>query len=168
MGQLHELMFHLGTIAPNQKKNISSTYQLYLECKRLIDSHYPQSLTIQDLTKELSVHRSYLSSVFKEFNTLSPKEYLLYVRMHRAKQLLENTQESIKVIAYSVGFSDPLHFSKAYKQYFQSDSKSYKKRILSIPTSEKGNIMKSYQAVYQILSKETDYISGEKSQKNYP
>ena len=119
MGQLHELMFHLGTIAPNQKKkNISSTHQLYLECKRLIDSHYPQSLTIQDLAKELSVHRSYLSSVFKEFNTLSPKEYLLYVRMYRAKQLLENTQESIKVIAYSVGFSDPLHFSKAYKQYF--------------------------------------------------
>ncbi len=38
--------------------------------------------------------------------------------MHRAKQLLENTQESIKVIAYSVGFSDPLNFSKAYKQYF--------------------------------------------------
>ena len=38
--------------------------------------------------------------------------------MYRAKQLLENTQESIKVIAYSVGFSDPLHFSKAYKQYF--------------------------------------------------
>ncbi|CTK88305.1 msm operon regulatory protein [Streptococcus pneumoniae] len=119
MGQLHELMFHLGTVAPNQKKkNISSTHQLYLECKRLIDSHYPQSLTIQDLAKELSVHRSYLSSVFKEFNTLSPKEYLLYVRMHRARQLLENTQESIKVIAYSVGFSDPLHFSKAYKQYF--------------------------------------------------
>lgn len=28
--------------------------------------------------------------------------------------------------------------------------------------------MKSYQAVYQILAKETDYISGEKSQKNYP
>lgn len=105
MGQLHELMFHLGTIAPNQKKkNISSTHQLYLECKRLIDSHYPQSLTIQDLAKELSVHRSYLSSVFKEFNTLSPKEYLLYIRMHRARQLLENTQESIKVIAYSVGF----------------------------------------------------------------
>lgn len=119
MGQLHELMFHLGTIAPNQKKkNISSTHQLYLECKRLIDSHYPQSLTIQDLAKELSVHRSYLSSVFKEFNTLSPKEYLLYVRMHRARQLLENTQESIKVIAYSVGFQIHSIFSKAYKQYF--------------------------------------------------
>ena len=77
MGQLHELMFHLGTIAPNQKKkNISSTHQL------------------------------------------SPKEYLLFVRMNRAQQLLEHTNETIKVIAYSVGFSDPLHFSKAYKQFF--------------------------------------------------
>lgn len=119
MGQLHELMFHLGTIAPNQKKeNISSTHQLYLDCKRLIDSHYPQSLTIQDLAKELSVHRSYLTSVFKEFHQLSPKEYLLFVRMKRAQQLLEHTNETIKVIAYSVGFSDPLHFSKAYKQFF--------------------------------------------------
>ena len=134
MGQLHELMFHLGTIAPNQKKeNISSTHQLYLDCKRLIDSHYPQSLTIQDLAKELSVHRSYLTSVFKEFHQLSPKEYLLFVRMKRAQQLLEHTNETIKVIAYSVGFSDPLHFSKAYKQFFhKTPSQTRKEYSLSL------------------------------------
>ncbi|KXT84854.1 AraC family transcriptional regulator [Streptococcus oralis] len=130
MGQLHELMFHLGSIAPNQRKqSISSTHHLYLDCKRFIDSHYPKAITIQDIAKELSVHRSYLTSVFKEFHQLSPKEYLLYVRMHRAKQLLEHTEESIKVIAYSVGFSDPLHFSKAYKQYFHKTPSQTRKEL---------------------------------------
>lgn len=140
MGQLHELMFHLGTIAPNQKKeNTSSTHQLYLDCKRLIDSHYPRSLTIQDLAKELSVHRSYLTSVFKEFHQLSPKEYLLFVRMKRAQQLLEHTNETIKVIAYSVGFSDPLHFSKAYKQFFHKTPSQTRKEYSHSLSARKEN-----------------------------
>ena len=49
--------------------------------------------------------------------------------MHRAQQLLEHTEESIKVIAYSVGFSDPLHFSKAYKQFFQKTPSQTRKEL---------------------------------------
>lgn len=85
----------------------------------MIDTRYLMTnLTIQDIANKLSINRSYLTTIFKEYQQQSPKEYLLYIRMHRAKQLLENTKESIKVIAFSVGFSDPLYFSKAFKKYW--------------------------------------------------
>ena len=38
--------------------------------------------------------------------------------MNRAKELLETTDQPIKIIAYSVGYLDPLHFSKAFRQYY--------------------------------------------------
>ena len=50
--------------------------------------------------------------------------------MKRAQQLLEHTNETIKVIAYSVGFSDPLHFSKATKQFFHKTPSQTRKNTL--------------------------------------
>ncbi len=38
--------------------------------------------------------------------------------MKRAKELLKTTDQPIKIIAYSVGYLDPLHFSKAFRQYY--------------------------------------------------
>ena len=72
------------------------------------------------------VHRSYLSSIFKDFHKISPKEYLLEVRMKRAKELLETTDQPIKIIAYSVGYLDPLHFSKAFRQYYDCSPSQYR------------------------------------------
>lgn len=120
LGRIYELLFQLSQIYPSQApKNHQSSYQLYLDAKHMIDTRYLMTnLTIQDIANKLSINRSYLTTIFKEYQQQSPKEYLLYIRMHRAKQLLENTKESIKVIAFSVGFSDPLYFSKAFKKYW--------------------------------------------------
>lgn len=122
LGQMYELLFQLGKAFPNthqiNKKN--PAVQLYLDTKHIIETRYPnEQLQIQTIAKELNVNRSYLTSVFKENHNLSPKEYLLFTRMKRAKQLLENTKESVKTVAHSVGFSDPLNFSKSFKKFFQ-------------------------------------------------
>lgn len=128
LGQLHELMFHLGSIAYKEiHEEIAPSQQLYLDCKQIIDTQYPTHLTIRDIAQKLNVHRSYLTTIFKEFQDASPKEYLLYVRMHRAKQLLETTSEPIKFIAYSVGFTDSLHFSKAFKQFWKISPSQFRK-----------------------------------------
>lgn len=119
LSKLYELMFHLGSIAHRElPSETSPSQQLYLDCKQILDTHYSTHLSIQKIAQELGVHRSYLTTIFKEFQQQSPKEYLLYVRMHRAKQLLESTSEPVKFIAYSVGFSDPLHFSKTFKTFW--------------------------------------------------
>lgn len=128
LGQLHELMFHLGRIAYKDiQEEMSPSQELYLDCKQIIETQYPTHLTIQDIAQKLNVHRSYLTTIFKEFHDQSPKEYLLYVRMHRAKQLLEATSEPIKFIAYSVGFTDALHFSKSFKQFWNCSPSDFRK-----------------------------------------
>lgn len=120
ISQLFELMHQLNAVSPNlDQETISPSQKLYREAKHLIDIGYnSQAISIQYIADKLRVHRSYLSSIFKDFHKISPKEYLLEVRMNRAKELLETTNQPIKIIAYSVGYLDPLHFSKAFRQYY--------------------------------------------------
>ena len=130
LSQIYELLYLIGEVAPNvQKSYLSPTYQLYLTCKHVIETHYnKEHLSIQEIADDLNVHRSYLTTVFKEFHQISPKEFLHSVRMQRAQQLLTNTDESIKIVAYSVGFSDPLYFSKAFKAYSHLTPSQYRSK----------------------------------------
>lgn len=128
ISQLFELMHQLNAVSPNlDQETISPSQKLYREAKHLIDIGYnSQAISIQYIADKLRVHRSYLSSIFKDFHKISPKEYLLEVRMNRAKELLETTNQPIKIIAYSVGYLDPLHFSKAFRQYYDCSPSQYR------------------------------------------
>ncbi len=128
ISQLFELMHQLNAVSPNfDQETISPSQKLYREAKHLIDIGYnSQAISIQYIADKLRVHRSYLSSIFKDFHKISPKEYLLEVRMNRAKELLETTDQPIKIIAYSVGYLDPLHFSKAFRQYYDCSPSQYR------------------------------------------
>lgn len=131
LGTVYELLFKLSTIAPNPLQKASNpSEQLCLRCRKIIDTTYTSStLSIQHIADTLSVNRSYLTTIFTEYFHTSPKEYLNQVRMRRAKYLLEHTQEPIKFIAYSVGFLDPLYFSKAFKTYYKISPSQFRKSL---------------------------------------
>ena len=57
-----------------------------------------------------------LSLSFKERNRVSPNEYLTILRVERSKQLLTETELSIKEIAVNVGYYDASSFIRRFKQ----------------------------------------------------
>ena len=98
LSQIYELpiSYRVKWLPISHRSHPSSTYQLYLTCKHVIEKYYAiEHLSIQEIADDLNVHRSYLTTVFKEFHQISPKEFLHSVRMQRAQQLLTNTDESI-------------------------------------------------------------------------
>ncbi|MGT2625527.1 AraC family transcriptional regulator [Streptococcus thoraltensis] len=130
LASIYEILFQLAQEAPSsQPTDRSSSNQLYLDAKHIIETRYSLTeLTIQSIANELSINRSYLTTVFKDHQQQSPKEYLLQIRMQRAKQLIETTKESIKVVAISVGFSDALYFSKSFKKFWKMTPTTMRKR----------------------------------------
>lgn len=128
LGGIYELLFNLATIAPETRhKEVHPSEQLCINCRHIIETSYTSTtLTIQTIADTLNVNRSYLTTIFCDYFNTSPKEYLNQVRMKRAKYLLENTHEPIKFIAFSVGFSDPLYFSKVFKNYFKATPSSFR------------------------------------------
>ncbi|MEC0249460.1 AraC family transcriptional regulator, partial [Paenibacillus chitinolyticus] len=92
---------------------------------RWLQLQYAQPVTIEQLAQHMGYHRTYLSKLFRQHTGLTPTQFLLKIRMERAK-LLMTEGSTIEQIAYSVGFSDPLYFSKQFKKWFGCTPSEYR------------------------------------------
>lgn len=83
-----------------------------------IDQNYPQPLKVSSYAKKYFFTQEYLTRLFRQHYEMTIQEYLLMVRMTRAKELLENPSIKIQEVAARVGYSDNNYFSKAFRNFF--------------------------------------------------
>lgn len=88
--------------------------------------HYDEKLKINDLADFIGINRSYLTSSFKKHMGCSPQEFLINLRMEKAKSLLKKTEMSVNAVANAVGYPDQLAFSKVFKQHCGMSPRMYK------------------------------------------
>jgi len=88
------------------------------ETMRVIGSKYIEpDFNIKDLSKEIGKHEKVISRFLHDELGLSFKQYLNNIRLEEACRLLEESDYSIKEIAYKVGFNNSTHFTRVFKQY---------------------------------------------------
>lgn len=97
------------------------------EVKYYIDLNYPQDIRITDIAKMFHVHPNYLSRIFSKKYEISPKKYILNLKMKKACELLLTSEYPISVIANAIGFTDQLAFSKLFKANIGVSPTTYKK-----------------------------------------
>ena len=86
------------------------------EAIQYINTKYCESIMVQQIADHCGVDRAYLSKIFKYATGKTLQEYLIQFRIKRAKQLLKDTDLSVKYVSYSVGYNDPVTFSKVFKK----------------------------------------------------
>jgi AraC-like DNA-binding protein len=72
--------------------------------------------TMPDLARMLGISQRVLSQRCATLLKTSPAKALLRLRVQYAHQLLTQTEMSVKEVSYRLGFSNPYHFSRVYKQ----------------------------------------------------
>ncbi len=70
------------------------------------------------LADEVGLSPRQLRRKLKELTNLSTAGYIRSMRLQRAAQLLEEQAGNVSEVAYAVGFQDPKHFSKLFRQVF--------------------------------------------------
>ena len=97
--------------------------------KEFINQNYQKGITVNNISKSFNFSRNYLFMLFKkEFNT-SPQNYILNVRIERAKELLTDKEQlPINQIAFAVGYNDPLYFSRVFSKKTGLSPKEYRKQ----------------------------------------
>ncbi len=79
--------------------------------------HYVyKNITVVEIAEYLNIDRSYLTSLFKKHHGMSPKQYILNVKMRTACDFLSDTEYDVTKIAQSVGYDDLYVFSHAFKK----------------------------------------------------
>lgn len=80
-----------------------------------INSGYAGHITLDTLAAEFNVSKYHLSREFKKYTGYSPNEYLISVRINRAKELLRRTGYSVGEISQLTGCGDVNHFIQLFK-----------------------------------------------------
>lgn len=82
----------------------------------IVEQSWGKSFSVSRFASQFGVSRSYLSRAFRRSTGQTIRQAVQAMRIERAKQLLANPALSIKEIASNLGFSDPQHFTHAFRR----------------------------------------------------
>lgn len=123
---LREIAEQNLAICPLNQKDKDTTV-LANSIKYYLEAHHSEDISLDSLSSSMYVSPTYMSKLFKKETGDSPINYLIKVRMEKAKVLLTDDSLSIKEIATSVGYQDAYHFSKLFKKYAGVSPRVYQK-----------------------------------------
>jgi AraC-like DNA-binding protein len=128
-GKVYELMAILVESGPgDQRDDGRSQRESYTEeVIRFIETNYASKISVSDIARSIGLNRSYLNSLFKRQMNTSIQTYLMRFRIERACELMTNRLLTIGDIARSVGYDDPLLFSKVFRKLKGMSPREYRR-----------------------------------------
>jgi two-component system response regulator YesN len=95
--------------------------------EQFIRSNYMRDVSLEEVAEHLQLHPNYLCTLLKRKTGLTFVHYLRMVRIENAKLLMSRGPNiSLEQIARSVGYENPRHFYKVFKQYVGQTPGSYR------------------------------------------
>jgi AraC family transcriptional regulator len=84
----------------------------------LIDANLDAKLTVETLAREVGLSVAHFSRAFKETMGRAPHQFLLTMRLDRARRLLETPGITLAVVARHAGFADQSHLTRVFKREY--------------------------------------------------
>ena len=129
---LLEMFVHLSRTVKREWENDSRyksmnlTESLYA-AKEYIMQNYNKELSLSDIAKYVYLSESYFAHSFKALFGTSPKNFILKVRIEKAKEILLKTDMKISEVAASVGFLSQHRFNYIFKKMENLTPLKYRK-----------------------------------------
>lgn len=113
------LIYHYAATIDQLTQQRKFKNKLNLDEVRLyMDKHYTESVTLDQLARAFFVSKEYLSKMFKQEYGRNVTDYLLHLRMVKAKEWLLDESIPIKAIAEMAGYEDITYFYRVFKKHF--------------------------------------------------
>ncbi len=90
--------------------------QFYRDICDYVSWHLTDNLKVAQVANYFGYNEKYLTTFFKQRAGISLKQYILQVKMDRAKADLSETAEPVSQIAFRLGFTDAHNFSNAFRK----------------------------------------------------
>ncbi len=108
--QVEELM----TQVEEQKRNKGG--MVIEKCLEFIDEHFSENLSAEQMADRFHFNYSYFCNLFKKNTGRTFSQYLLDMRLRRARELLSTTTLRVYEVAGRCGFNDDKYFIRAFKK----------------------------------------------------
>ena len=112
----------------NQLYKGTQASHLILDVSNYINRHMSEAITVEAMSKDFFMSRSYLSKRFKAESNVTLTDFILTKKTDEAKHLLRYTKQSLTAISLHLGFSSPGHFSRVFRKYASVSPKEYREK----------------------------------------
>ena len=107
----------------------SSVHNVILPAIRYIESNYQNpKLSNAELAEKCNISEVYFRKIFTETYKTTPKQFIVDIRINKAKQLLSDGFLNIGAVAEECGFSNQYHFCRLFKEKTGFTPTEYTKR----------------------------------------
>ncbi|QZE13943.1 AraC family transcriptional regulator [Halosquirtibacter laminarini] len=130
-GQIIYLLGQVRLIVTNNAYANNAIERIINQSRVYMRSNVTENIRMEDLACDLKISYSLFRTEFKKYTGVSPGQYLLQLKIQLAKNLLSNTQMSIKEVSYNSGFESPYYFSRVFKKYTNATPSEFRHRIRS-------------------------------------
>jgi len=113
---ISELIIYLSRYKIMTSSSNQDTDLLMQKIAEYINLNYDKDLSLKTLSKKFNLSESYISKRFKMAIGTCINEYINYVRITRAEELLKTEKLPMTEICYKCGFNDSSYFSSVFKK----------------------------------------------------
>lgn len=102
-----------------------------------VEEHYAETFKIVDLADECHMSETHFRRVFQQKMNMTPVEYVNFVRVKKACELIDKTDSSMEEVAEKVGFATPSTFNRNFRRIIGTSPYQWKKR----PDNHEGKLL---------------------------
>lgn len=114
-----ELLFNVMDCSKNIfRQMLQLRHPVKIDVHRVVEENYAFPISLEELAylsgRSLSSFKRDFQSIYGE----TPAKWIREKRLSKAHQMLQSSQMSVADVAYSLGFENPTHFSRIFKQHY--------------------------------------------------
>jgi AraC-like DNA-binding protein len=95
-----------------------------------MNANLQRTINLNELAEVANLSASYFSRIFKTQTGFPPGEYLIRLRVQKARELLRDRSLGVKEVMALVGFNTKSNFAEQFKKYSRFPPSEYRQRIL--------------------------------------
>ncbi len=127
------IMHLLGEIHSLAKQQLYTgeeiTESIINKARIIFRTNIDQDINIEKIADELCISYAWFRKAFKAYTGIAPHQYLIQLKIEKAKMLLLNPSRSVKEIAFSMNFESAFYFSKLFKAKTGVSPDVYRKNL---------------------------------------
>lgn len=109
-------------------EQINSTHAYLIDqVQNYLTNHLNEKITLSDLADIFCINYTSLSNIYSSATGQTIIEYLTFLKISKAKELLINTDKKIYTISEELGYSDTKYFIKRFRKIVGITPKEFRK-----------------------------------------
>jgi AraC-like DNA-binding protein len=126
-------------------------YKKIVRAKQVIDKNYSGEINLNVLINEAHISKYHFIRLFKSIYKITPHQYIISKRVKSAKSKLENSDDSITSICFSVGFNSVGSFCNLFKKTTLQTPLEYRATVKELNGNRNSFPLKNIPGCYTIL-----------------